>query len=120
MLDVNNIHIIAETISATDNFTSSELSYNGQGAKPSAMNFEVGYNFTLFGNEATVDLAYQTTEQALGLGLPKSSVSTAITFLVMNDVTLAFEIAKQKDYSINNGGTGNTADTFTAKLATAF
>jgi len=120
VIEIQNIQLIAEYISAIDNFAVSELSFNGYGAKPNSMNIEAGYNFKLLNKLTNIGIAYQTTKQALGLGLEKSSLSTTISFHIMKNTDLMFEFSKKKDYSTNDGGTGNTSKSVAAKLSVEF
>jgi len=120
VLEFHRVKLIAEYISAIDNFASTELAFNGQGAKPSAANIEAGYDFTLSGKPATFAVAFQITEQALGLDIPKSSLSTALTLFIMKKTSLAFEFSNKNDYSTNDGGTDKTSKSLTAKFAIEF
>ena len=116
MIQFHNTQLIAEYITATNNFSPAELTFNGQGAKPSAINFEIGQSFILADKPATFGIAYQVSEQALGLDFAKSSLSTAVNIHIMDKTLLSFEVANKNDYSINMGGTGETSKSFTAKL----
>lgn len=112
--------IIGEYLAASDNFASSELAFNGQGAEPSAFNVEAGFNFDLSGKEANVALGYQETEEAVGLGLPEKRVLAAFSVAIMNNTSLSFEVANDEDYSVADGGTGDDSTTVTGQLAVEF
>jgi hypothetical protein len=63
--------LIGEYLSATGRFNPDSLAYKDKGAAPSAWNLEVGYTFVIRGYENVVAAAYQGTDQAVGLELPK-------------------------------------------------
>ena len=120
IIEAADFSFIAEYVTATDNFAVTEIAFNGQGAKPRTLNIEAGYGFELSGKPATIAIAYQSSDEALALGLAESRTSAALSIDVMDNTSLAFEIAQDKDYDIAEGGTGETARTITAKLATEF
>jgi hypothetical protein len=59
MAEMDDFNVIAEYVTAHDDFQVGELAFAGSGAKPRAFNIEAGYSFKLAGKPATV-----------GLGLP--------------------------------------------------
>lgn len=121
MVETGPFVFIAEYTTATDDFTSDELAFRGDGAEPSAFNIEAGYNFMLAGRDATVAIAYQETDEAVGLGLPEERVAAAISVEIMDSTTLSFEWANDDDYSTADGGTGEAGgDTVTGQLAVEF
>lgn len=118
--ETGNINVIAEYITANDTFATTELSFNGQGAEPSALNLEFGYGFEMSGMPASLGIAYQQTDEALGLGLAETRLSAALSIELMENTALAFEYAQDDDYSTTDGGTGQSASTITAQLAIEF
>ncbi|MCB1788791.1 MAG: LbtU family siderophore porin [Gammaproteobacteria bacterium] len=112
--------VIGEYVTATDSFTMAELPFRTGGAQPSAFNVEAGYNFTLAGKPAVVALAYQGSDEALALELPEKRIAAAIAVEVMDATTLSFEWARDDDYGVADGGTGERANTATAQLAVEF
>lgn len=103
-------NIIAEYVTSTDAFDVGELAYNGAGAEPSAMSFEVGYSF----NEMTVALGVQNTEEAEDLGLPEDKVLVAVSKEIMENTSIALEWASEDDYA------DESTDTVTVQLAVEF
>ena len=88
--------------------------------KPSAWTLEAGYDFTLVDRDATIAVGYQATDDAFALGLPKTRMLAALSVGLFEQVGLAFEWARDDDYSMNEGGTGGRADTATVLLAAEF
>jgi hypothetical protein len=112
--------LIGEYVRASDEFQATELEFNGEGAQPSAWNIEAGYNFALAGKGAIFALGVQGTDEALALELPKTRTLAALSVGILDNTTLAFEYAQDRDYDESDGGTGNTASTITAQLALEF
>ena len=120
VVGVADISVIAEYVTATENFQSEEVSFREARAEPSAIGFEVAYGFDLAGSEATFALGYQETDQAVKLELPRERVLGALSGGVMENVTLTFEWAGDDDYSVRDVGTDEEADTVTIDLAAEF
>ncbi|OGT18885.1 MAG: hypothetical protein A2V90_02560 [Gammaproteobacteria bacterium RBG_16_57_12] len=114
------LNVIAEYVTAADPFDSAELTFNGQGAEPSAYNLELGYNFELGGKAATLAIAQQATDESQALGLPETRALLGLSMELYEATCLAAEFARDEDYSVNDGGTGNSANTFTLQLAVSF
>jgi uncharacterized coiled-coil protein SlyX len=115
-----NFNFIGEYLSATDNFDVDSLSFRDKGAKPSAWNIELGYAFQVFGKENVVAAAYQGTDEALALELPKERWLLGWSVGIFDNTALSFEYSYNTDYSKSDGGTGESANAFVAQLAVEF
>ncbi|OUS29356.1 hypothetical protein A9Q99_09655 [Gammaproteobacteria bacterium 45_16_T64] len=119
------INLIAEYTTALDEFNSTELAFDGEGAKPSAFNLEVGYLLDL-GCETQFALAFQGTKEAQALGQPERRIAIAASSAIAENTSLSLEFARDTDYDEDdsddndNDGDGDTADTITLQLAVAF
>lgn len=100
------LRFIAEYVGATDRIQTGE--------KPSALNLEVDYDLHILSYGTTIALGLQTSHDATGLGLPRSTVLAAISVGILDNTSLAFEYARSEDYS------GADTDTLTAQLAVEF
>lgn len=103
---------VGEYLGASDNFNN--------GREPSAFNIEAGYSFELGGNEATVAVGYQETDEAQDLGLPEERFQAGLSVGIYDATTLSFEYQHNEDYDVNDGGTGNDGHTITTQLAVEF
>jgi len=121
--------LLGEYLTATEEFGVGTLSYNGDGAKPSAWNLELDYEAHLFGVPTSFTLAVQGTNHALGLELPETRYLLAASAEVYDNTTLSLELAHDEDYgsgdtATNSGGavsgTGKSSDTVTLQLALEF
>ncbi len=99
-----------------DRFQATELAFNGRGAAPSATNLEAAYSFSW----GSIAMAYQTTSDALTLGLPKYRTVIGLSMRLIENSTLNIEHWKDQDYSNNVGGSGASRSKSTIQLAVTF
>ncbi|MBF0380277.1 MAG: LbtU family siderophore porin [Magnetococcales bacterium] len=122
--------IIGEYVAAMDDFETKALTFNGNGARPSAWNAEVGYSFEIGERGATIAASYQNSDEALGLGLAKQTFSAGFAVDVFENTTAAFEWKVDSDYdttdnaAVDSGvataGTGENQNQVTLRLAVGF
>ncbi|KAA6187046.1 LbtU family siderophore porin [Thiohalocapsa marina] len=117
---LGDFNVIAEYLTAADDFDPDSLSFKDQGAQPAAWNLELGYSFDLFGKEAVAAAAYQTTEQALALELPEERWLVGISVGIFDNTALSLEYSYDTDYGTSDGGTGETGSALVAQLAVEF
>ncbi|MCL7744415.1 LbtU family siderophore porin [Guyparkeria hydrothermalis] len=120
VLDFHGFTLVGEYLAAIDDFAAGQLAFHGVGARPAAWNVEVGYGFHIHGRPAQVALGYQGSEEAVEVGLPRRRALAAFSVDVWRNTTLGFEYAHDHDYDPAEGGTGETAGTFTTQLALSF
>ena len=120
MLTIGSISVLGEYLGAMDTFGADYVAFGDYGAKPSAWMVEVAYGFELAGKEVTLAASYQTTDEALALELPKKRMLVGLSAEVMDGLSLGVEWARDTDYSIEDGGTGENSDNFTIQLAAEF
>jgi hypothetical protein len=113
-------NLIGEYLSATDAFDADSLSWQDKGAKPSAWNVELGYSFVVFGKETIAAVAYQGTDEAVALELPKESWLVGWSIGILENTALSFEYRHDSDYSECDGGTGDSGNSIVAQLAVSF
>jgi hypothetical protein len=112
--------LIGEYLSATGRFNPDSLAYKDKGAAPSAWNLEVGYTFVIRGYENVVAAAYQGTDQAVGLELPKESYLVGWSIGIFDNTSFSLQYRHDQDYKAKDGGTGKRANSILAQLAFAF
>ena len=115
-LNLGNVTLIAEYVTALDEFEDSALFDD----KPSATNLELNYDVNLGKLPATFAVAYQTTDDSLALELPETRTLLGLGLELHENVGLGFEIARDEDYDINEGGTGDSTTIFSIQLAAEF
>lgn len=90
--------LLAEYVKATTQFNSSDLSYNGQGAQPEALDVEAVYSFEWW-RPSYVALAYGESWQALSLGVPKKNFGITYSVAIWRNTALGFELMHNIGYS---------------------
>lgn len=120
MAEMGDVNVIIEYVAARDSFLPGELAFAGGGAKPKAFNIEAGYSFKFLGKWASVGVGYQTTDESLALGLPEKRIISSFGVDVMKNTTVGIEFVRDSDYSVSEGGTGQSARTVTAQVAVEF
>lgn len=135
-LSVDRYNLIFEWLSVTKPFRSQDLSFNGIGAKPQAIQGELGMTFHLFDKPASIGAGYQWTSQALALNLPLSRVSAVFNLSYWKDTIESIEYRHDTDYggmqyanganapglpsNLNTVGTGKSSDTVIGQIGVFF
>ena len=99
-------NITAEWVGVTSAFRSQDLSFNGEGARPRALQLEVGMTFMAFSKPSTLALGYQSTQDALALNLPQSRVSGVFNISIWKDTVESLEYRHDVNYKINQYANG--------------
>ncbi len=125
ILNIGSLAIIAEHISAADDFNTLDLDFNGAKASPSASNIELAYTMEMGGSEVTIAVAHQSTADidpasAFTLGLPESRNMISLSTTIADDVGFAVEYTDSDDYETADGGSGESGGVLTAQLAVEF
>lgn len=113
-VEMGSFTLLGEYVAATEKFDASELAFNSVGAKPSATNIELGYDFELAGKGATFAIGSQSSKEAEALELPKQRNIAALSVAIMENTSLGFEAAMDTAYD------DSKSSTYTAKLAVEF
>ncbi len=102
-----NFNLLTEFITATKKFNHNNLAYDGRGARPSAINTELSYNFKTAGRPSSIAVGYSGSSQAVSLGIPKSSYLVAYNINILRNTNLAIEYRHSNNYSVAEArGTG--------------
>lgn len=118
--NVGPFGLIGEYVTALDEFEPAEIAFDNDGAEPEALVFETTYTMELFNRETVFALGYQTTDEAMDLGLPEVRYLGAVSFALFDHTTLAFEYLHDEDYDRDEGGTGEDGNAATMQLAVEF
>jgi hypothetical protein len=137
ILGWQGLYLIAEYITALDDFEENELLFDNQGAQPSAWNLELAYETKINDRETIFALAYQGTDEAISNNdiddtIPETRISASVGFELFKNISLAFEFMHDENYSEDDFASsgwspndyGPVADedkqTFITELAFAF
>ncbi|MGL5742616.1 MAG: LbtU family siderophore porin [Legionella sp.] len=125
----------AEWVGATEAFRSKDLSFNGRGAKPQALQTEIDMTFRAFHRPSSIGVGYQWSKDALALNLPQQRFIGVFNISIWKDTVESLEYRHEIDYGANqyaNGaaptgqvnqrtvGTGTSADTVSAQIGVYF
>ncbi len=116
----SNITLRAGYMTALKSFQPGEVAFNGQGAKPAAWHVEAAYAMPILGHDTTFAATAQGTKEALALGLPEQRYGAAVTVGIVEHFSITGEFLHDEDYSVSEGGTGNSGHTATIKLAAEY
>jgi hypothetical protein len=129
-LGFKGLTIIGEYVTALEDFDSTDMTYNGNPARPSAWTTELGYTFNVADKETTIAASYQGSKEALGLSMAEKTILGGLSVNIFENATLAFEWKHDSDYdttdSAANDGTaittqtGKSQNTATLRLAVGF
>lgn len=124
-----------EWAGATERFRVQDLSFNGHGALPQALQAELDVTFVLFNRPSSAGISYQRTQEALALNLPQQRISGVYNISIWKDTVESIEYRHDIDYPLNtiaNGAaptgsvnmntvaTGGTADTVLVQIGVFF
>ena len=111
---------IFEYITATDDFDSGDVAFNGNNAQPEAYQFEVGYTTSVLEKDLVLAATYQTSEESQALGIAEEQYGVAATYSFLPGLDIGVEFMHQEDYSSSDGGTGLDGHNATLKLMGSF
>ena len=108
ILGWQGLTFIAEYITALDEFDDQEMLFEGDKAKPSAWNLELGYEFDVLERGATVAVAYQGTDEAANSlnpseFLPESRYLAHFDIEVLRHVSWGLEYLRNTAYEADSG-----------------
>lgn len=114
------ITVVAEYVTALEDFRADELAHEGGGTRPAAWGVEAGYGREIYGRDASAAIAWHRSIEAQALGLPESRFLIGFSIGLADGVGLTLEYRRDNDYGTGAGGTGNAANAATMRLAAEF
>ncbi|MCW5590377.1 MAG: LbtU family siderophore porin [Legionellales bacterium] len=109
-----------EWVSALCPFSVNDVTFQGHGAKPSAGLLSVGYQFQAMQLSQHVGIGYQLSRQASSLGLPRQRYLMDWKIQVLPQADLIMTYARDKNYSLGDGGTSKSSQAFITRLSIHF
>ena len=117
---------LGEYIFAASKFNPADLTLNGHGARPKALNAEAAYTMPWFSRPTSISVGYGMTKDALALGLPAQRYSLTLNTSFWKDTLESLEFRHDIDYgasAVSTGstvagpsGTGNSTNAITAQF----
>lgn len=128
-------NLTAEWVSATEPFRTQDLSFNGHGAQPQAVQLEAAATFMAFSKPSSFAVGYQWSKETLALRLPEHRISGVFSISIWRDTVESLEYRHDIDFKNNqyaNGaapfstvntntiGTGKSSDMVLAQIGVYF
>lgn len=132
-LSIEAFSITGEYVTASRSFSQSVLSFNNQGAKPSAFHAEAEYKFNVLQKPSAVIIGYDQSKDALGLLIPKKRYIATVSTSIWKDTIESLEFRHDIDYNVTDiaygqsglglnaiNGTGKSGNTITLQVGLYF
>lgn len=108
----NHIDIITEYVTASTSFNPNNMSFNGSGAKPWAIDLEAAYSFMMFDNKpSAVALVYDHSAEALSLGIPMSRTAFVFNTSLWRNTLQSLELRHDRNYAASDTANGPITST---------
>ncbi len=132
---MDSYNLTAEWVGTVAPFRVQDLSMNGRGAQPQAIQLEAGKTFRAFDKPMSVAIDYQWSQDGLALNLPKQRVSTVFNISIWKDTVESLEYRHDFNYGVtqyangaapagilnaNTYGKGGASDTLLAQIGIYF
>lgn len=107
-----HINILGEFIGVTTRFNPNDLSYDGSGARPWALDAQAAYSFYILNDKpSSVGIGYGQSHQALALGIPLARYSLVFNTSLLRNTLQSIEFRHDRNYAASSFGNGPTAST---------
>lgn len=114
-VNYNPLTVWAEYTTNTQDFNQVDMTFNGHGAQPSGLHVESDYKFGIFDRASTFVLAYDQSDEALALNVPRRGYSTALSSAIWEHTLEIIELHHYVNYDSGDTATGDYGPTFTAE-----
>jgi hypothetical protein len=116
----DHIDLIGEFVSASMAFNPNNMSFNGHGAKPWALDTEAAYTFAILDDRpSTLAVGYQKSNQALSVGLPLTRYSLVFATSLLRNTLQSLEFRHDRNYAGSDIGNGPISPTTAPGACTA-
>ncbi|MCR9192374.1 MAG: LbtU family siderophore porin [Gammaproteobacteria bacterium] len=112
-MSFDRYNITTEWLTSVKPFNTNELSFDGKGAQPQALQLEGGVTFISFTRPSSLALAWQWSSQALALNIPRQRINTTYNISIWKDTVESIEYRHDIDYGPNHYANGATPESGT-------
>ncbi len=113
LISLYHFDILAEYITAAQSFSANDLTMNGSGALPQALNAEVAYSFEVFTKPTSIAVGYGMAKDVLALGIPKQRYSFVVNTSIWKDTLQSLELRHDVNYRTSDSATGSVTSSRT-------
>lgn len=103
----SSVDVLAEYITAARRFSPADMTMNGHGAKPQALNLEASYSFQGLAKPLSLGVGYGMTKDALALGLPENRYSAVLNTSLWKNTLQSLEFRHDVNYRSSSIATGS-------------
>lgn len=116
----SHIDLIGEFVTASTHFNKMDMSFDGHGAKPWAMDLEGTYSFYILNDRpSAIGIGYGKSHQALSLGIPMTRYSLVFNTSLWRNTLQSIELRHDRNYAAFHTANGPIAPTTPAGACTA-
>ncbi|CEG58546.1 putative Coiled-coil protein [Legionella fallonii LLAP-10] len=115
-LDDLHLTFYGEFVQTTCPFAIENLSFNDEGAQPSAWNAEGSINFMIFDKKSSITVGYGQSEQSLALNLPQSTIGVSFNIKPQKFVSLTLGYQYDTAYPVGDTATGQLLPVSSARF----
>ncbi|EDP46960.1 LbtU family siderophore porin [Rickettsiella grylli] len=108
-LSIQNFSITGEYVTASRSFSQTVLSFNGEGAKPSAIYAEAEYKFNVLEKPSAVIIGFDESKDALALLIPKKRYTATVSTSLWKDTIESLEFRHDIDYRETDSAYGQSS-----------
>jgi len=101
-----HINLIAEYIIASNRFSPMDMSYNNHAAKPSALDLEAAFSFSMFDRPSSIGIGYGNSNQSLAMGIPNVRESLVFNTSWWRNTLQSLELRHDREYAASAVATG--------------
>jgi hypothetical protein len=103
----DNIQLLGEYIISSTSFSPADMTFNGDGARPQALQLEGVYNLPWFVKPTSISVAYGMSKEALAIGLPAQRYSLAVNRSFWKNTLQTLEFRHDINYAESDTATGS-------------
>lgn len=97
---------MARYVEATSAFDTQDMTFNGRGARPQALDVEAFYNFHVFSKPSVFSVAYDKSWEALALSVPEERYMATFMTSIWRDTIEQIEYRHDVNYGVGDTASG--------------
>lgn len=103
----DHFDFIGEFVAATTPFNPNDMTFNGEQAKPWALDLEAAFSMDIFGDKpSSLGIGWGQSHEALALGLPLNRISVVVNTSWWRNTLQSLEVHRDQEYAASDTATG--------------